>query len=55
MIDPISPPHVFATISVASSIPSNAEFGSIPLSNLYLASLTIFSFLPAIAIFFGQK
>ena len=55
MIEPTFPPQSFSIISVESSIPSNVDSGSIPLSNLYLASLMIFNLRPVDATFSGIK
>ena len=50
-----SPPQIFKISSVANSSPSLTELGSIPLSNLYFASVLILSSLEVFLIEDGLK
>ena len=49
------PPHISRIKAVATSKPSSIELGSIPLSNLYLASVFMFSALALFLILEGKK
>ena len=40
-----SPPHISNIMHIPSSKPIEIEFGSMPLSNLYFASVSTFNFL----------
>ena len=50
-----SPPQIFKIKSVATFNPSSIEFGSIPLSNLNLASVSIFKALDVFLTDEGRK
>ena len=49
------PPHIFSISSAAISRPFTTELGSIPLSNLYFASVSIDNSLDVLLIDDGRK